>query len=237
MKHTRLNLFIAFFFLIQLLFTWSGNVQAQSNIGFNHFNPPVVLDTQLIQGGNLLFEYQLLNSGNVPLTGTVFFNMMVLDSGNTPYFLGIVDSIQQLVLAPGDTTHVDTLIIQVTPQRFMSGGGVVVIWPSKPGFETTDSAVFSVVVSFNNGIQANRQTHSINVYPNPAHQFVNIDLPVSYQTLIKPKVLNMQGQSCGFLPEIKPGQYLVENLTPGIYLILLNFPGQKTEYIPLYIHP
>jgi hypothetical protein len=208
----------------------SAELKAQGQVGFNAGSNLALQDTVLTLNGTVKFYYSLKNAGNIPLQGTVEIFMQVLDSTGNVFSSGVESTLTQLTLAAGDTTQFDSISISVSPQKFSAGGGIVVIWPSKPGYETIDTFKQAVQVSFPiNRFPEAEASGLISAYPNPASDF--ICLPVAAEAVYL--CYSMQGaymgilysdfQGCVEIPAWPAGQYLLRSeLEATSYRILLK---------------
>lgn len=196
----------------------SAELKAQGQVGFNSGSNLALQDTTLTLNATVQFYFSLKNVGNIPLQGTVDINMQFLDSTGNVFYSGVEGTLTQLVLAAGDTTQSDSISILVTPQKFAAGGGIVVIWPSKPGFESVDTFKQSVYVS----LPIHRYPVAdvdalLFAYPNPASDF--ICLPVAAEAAYL--CYSIQGaymgvwysdfQGCVEIPAWPAGQYLLRS--------------------------
>jgi hypothetical protein len=205
-------------------------LKAQGQIGFNPGALLQLQDTVLTYNASVTFYFGLQNTGSTPFQGTVDIYMSVLDSTGSTFSTGIEGSVSQLVLLPGDTTASDSLQIAVSPARFPAGGGIVVIWPSAPGFGTPDTFKQQVHVSFPTGISDRILNQSLlQVYPNPAQDYFCFPLAEvrSYHgyNLRGARIgsLLSDAQGCVPRPAWPAGQYLLlDELSQSVYRLVLN---------------
>lgn len=223
-----LNAVFPALFCCFVLLCFTPRLNAQSGIGFYQNAPPVLQDTSYLYGDTMRYTFQLQNLSSQSLTGTVFLNIQVFDSAQTLVFSGIVDTLLVAgTLNTGDTTAQFTSEIPVSPARFAQGGGVVVIWPSKPGYSTTDSLSYDIWVGgYPISVQKDMDADPVLfVYPNPVVESFYFEnrrsgnmIPEGSPCLL----LDVQGRVVRryfYYPGIR---YSVEDLPAGVYRFVIQ---------------
>ena len=203
---------------------------AQGQIGFNPNATLRLQDTVLTYNTSVTFYFSLQNFGSTPFQGTIDLQMNVLDSAGNVFSTGVEGSLSQLVLQPGDTTTADSIQITVSPARFPAGGGIVVIWPSAPGFGTPDTFQQQVNVSLPSALDANDAYLNASViYPNPAQSYCCFPLPEARTYFLyslqgaRIGMLQSDAKGCATIPDLPAGQYLITDENQGTrYRLMLK---------------
>jgi hypothetical protein len=156
--------------LLLCFFPVLSGAQITDSIGFSSPGSVYLQSNQLFFMDSLRLNYGLKNFGNSTFTGSVTLEMIIRDSTNAQIFAGPIDTLT-LSMAPGDTSQRFLTTIEVNPTRFAAGGGVVVIWPSRPGQGFADSVSLPIQVS--NGpvalSPALPDAVPFNIFPNPGN--------------------------------------------------------------------
>ena len=231
----KVSFFVIASRLSLLLFCYLGTLcssmlWAQGQIGFNPNATLRLQDTVLTYNTPVTFYFGLQNTGNTPFQGTVDLYMNVLDTTGNVFSTGIEGSVSQLVLLPGDTTAADSIQITVSPARFPAGGGIVVIWPSAPGFGTPDTFQQEVNVSFPSALDAyDAFLNASLIYPNPAQSYCCFPLLEARTYFlyslqgVRIGMLQSDDRGCASIPDLPTGQYLITDKNQGTrYRLMLK---------------
>jgi hypothetical protein len=206
----------------RLLFLLPLLLSAQSDsIGFSSPNSVYLQSNQLVFQDSMRLNYGLRNFSSLPFSGVVSIEMIVRDSAGNQVFAGPIDSLTVTVGA-GDTTARWLTTIEVNPTRFAAGGGVVVIWPSRPGQGFVDSVSLPIQVS--NGPLALSPAISsaspFQIYPNPGNGkiFWQVSDPAHLPDQVV--VIDLQGKYL-FSAECSDTRILnfSDRLPPGSFLL------------------
>ena len=84
------------------------------------------------------------------------------------------------------------------------------------------------------------RSRTLNVYPNPASQFIRFQLEADYQAMGTVRIFDMQGRVCSeHLINNHNGQNTIEipvvNLWPGSYTVQISFAHQRGRFVSRFV--
>jgi len=185
----------------------------------------------------ILFTIEIDVSGYIVNTGDVTVNSANVTFIGDQGICGFTtrsNTLENIMLAPGDSVLFELNELRYTQQHFPSGNGsrTFCVFVSEPGNlsdrdETNDIAC--VTQSVGVGIFEHSNNQSVKLYPNPASDRVFIDIHAG-SSMIDYRIFDLSGRLVqnGFLPNVDFPELNVRNLQRGSYL--LHLQSENTSY-------
>jgi len=186
----------------------------------------------------ILFTIEIDVSGYIVNTGDVTVNTAKVTFIGDQGICGFTtrsNTLENILLAPGDSVLFELNELRYTQQHFPSGNGsrTFCVFVSEPGNlsdrdETNDIACVTQNVGV--GIFEHSNNQSVNIYPNPASDRVVIDLRAG-SSMIDYRIFDLSGRLVqnGFLPNVDFPELNVQNLQRGSYI--LHLQAENVSYV------
>ena len=208
----------------------SPRTKAQIHLGFGA--PGVYYDDSVSYGDFLSFAFWIVNDGPDTLTEPIDINLVITDSNNTTSttaYLGNF-SLTNNFLLPNDSLFIVSWDY-LSPQSYMLGDNIVVIWPSFVSPTTPisyDIFTGNLFVSSTSSVQEKVAENGLLIYPNPVINRATIQTQTQ-SNIEKLRMLDVSGK---VIRDIKiSNQHYVtfhkRNLPKGIYFIEITTNEKK----------
>ena len=200
----------------------SPRTKAQIHLGFGV--PGVHYDDSVSYGDFLSFAFWIVNDGPDTLTEPIDINLVITDSNNTTSttaYLGNF-SLTNNLLPPNDSLFIVSWDY-LSPQSYMLGDNIVVIWPSFVSPITPisyDIFTGNLFVSSTSSVQEKAAGKGLLIYPNPVIDRATIQTQTQ-SNIEKLRMLDISGKVIRDI-KISNKQYVVfqkKEIPKGIYFI------------------
>ena len=216
--------------LILFLLGFSISSKAQIHLGFGA--PGVQHEDTVEYGDFLSFAFWIVNDGPDTLTEPIDINLVITDSNNTTSttaYLGNF-SLTNNFLSPNDSLFIVSWDY-LSPQSYMLGDNIVVIWPSFVSPITPisyDIFTGNLFVSSTSSVQEKVAENSLLIYPNPVIDKATIQTQTQ-SNIEKLRMLDVSGKVIRDI-KISNKQYVVfqkKEIPKGIYFIEITTKKKK----------
>ena len=218
--------------VIILLFVvaFSPRAKAQIHLGFG--TPGVHYDDSVSYGDFLSFAFWIVNDGPDTLIEAIDINLVFSDSSNTisaAAYLGYF-SLTSNFLSPNDSLFIVSWDY-LSPQSYMLGDNIVVIWPSFVSPITPisyDIFTGNLFVSSTSSVQEKVAENGLLIYPNPVIETAVIETK-SHVNIDKFRMSGISGKVIRDI-QISNQHYVTfhkRNLPKGIYFIEITTNEKK----------
>ena len=153
-------------FSIILAFATTSKSQV-SNIHLSFGELGVTYHDTLDFNQTISFSFWIRNTGNIPLESLIKINLINSNYPTDVHWLGeFADS--DTILSPGDSIYI-TCWDYISPQAYIGGDNIVVIWPSAvtPLPFTSDEFVGGIFVNTTTQLNSILKGQDFSIYPNP----------------------------------------------------------------------
>ena len=153
-------------FSIILAFATTSKSQV-SNIHLSFGELGVTYHDTLDFNQTISFSFWIRNTGNIPLESLIEINLINSNYPTDVHWLGeFADS--DTILSPGDSIYI-TCWDYISPQAYIGGDNIVVIWPSAvtPLPFTSDEFVGGIFVNTTTQLNSILKEQDFSIYPNP----------------------------------------------------------------------
>tara|TARA_B110000908_G_scaffold20046_1_gene22626 strand:- start:282 stop:971 length:690 start_codon:yes stop_codon:yes gene_type:complete len=157
---------ILLIFSIILAFATTSKSQV-SNIHLSFGELGVTYHDTLDFNQTISFSFWIRNTGNIPLESLIEINLINSIYPTDVHWLGeFADS--DTILSPGDSIYI-TCWDYISPQAYIGGDNIVVIWPSAvtPLPFTSDEFVGGIFVNTTTQLNSILKEQDFSIYPNP----------------------------------------------------------------------
>ncbi|MGY8951542.1 MAG: T9SS type A sorting domain-containing protein [Flavobacteriales bacterium] len=157
---------ILLIFSIILAFATTSKSQV-SNIHLSFGELGVTYHDTLDFNQTISFSFWIRNTGNIPLESLIEINLINSNYPTDVHWLGeFADS--DTILSPGDSIYI-TCWDYISPQAYIGGDNIVVIWPSAvtPLPFTSDEFVGGIFVNTTTQLNSILKEQDFSIYPNP----------------------------------------------------------------------
>tara|TARA_B110000459_G_C16516663_1_gene450582 strand:- start:194 stop:883 length:690 start_codon:yes stop_codon:yes gene_type:complete len=157
---------ILLIFSIILAFATTSKSQV-SNIHLSFGELGVTYHDTLDFNQTISFSFWIRNTGNIPLESLIKINLINSIYPTDVHWLGeFADS--DTILSPGDSIYI-TCWDYISPQAYIGGDNIVVIWPSAvtPLPFTSDEFVGGIFVNTTTQLNSILKEQDFSIYPNP----------------------------------------------------------------------
>ena len=208
----------------------SPRTKAQIHLGFGV--PGVHYDDSVSYGDFLSFAFWIVNDGPDTLTEPIDINLVITDSNNTTSttaYLGNF-SLTNNFLLPNDSLFIISWDY-LSPQSYMLGDNIVVIWPSFVSPTTPisyDIFTGNLFVSSTSSVQEKVAENGLLIYPNPVINRATIQTQTQ-SNIEKLRMLDVSGKVIRDI-KISNKQYVVfqkKEIQKGIYFIEITTNEKK----------
>ena len=208
----------------------SPRTKAQIHLGFGV--PGVHYDDSVSYGDFLSFAFWIVNDGPNTLTEPIDINLVITDSNNTTSttaYLGNF-SLTNNFLLPNDSLFIISWDY-LSPQSYMLGDNIVVIWPSFVSPTTPisyDIFTGNLFVRSTSSVQEKVAENGLLIYPNPVIETAVIETK-SHVNIDKFRMLDVSGKVIRDI-QISNQHYVTfhkGNLPKGIYFIEITTNEKK----------
>ena len=208
----------------------SSTSSAQIHLGFGA--PGVHYDDSVSYGDFLSFAFWIVNDGPDTLIEPIDINLVITDSNNTTSttaYLGNF-SLTSNFLSPNDSLFIVSWDY-LSPQSYMLGDNIVVIWPSFVSPTTPisyDIFTGNLFVSSTSSVQEKVAENSLLIYPNPVIDKATIQTQTQ-SNIEKLRMLDVSGKIIRDI-KISNKQYVVfqkKEIPKGIYFIEITTKKKK----------
>ena len=208
----------------------SSTLQAQIHLGFGA--PGIQYDDTVEFGDFLSFAFWIVNDGPDTLIDPIDINLLITDTNNinnTTAYLGTF-ALSNNFLSPNDSLFIVSWDY-LSPQSYMAGDNIVVIWPSFVSPTTPFSyEIFTgdLFVSNTSSVEEKRIEESLLIYPNPIVEKATIQTQ-NQSNIEKFRMLNISGK---VIRDIKvSNQHFIvfqkKEIPKGIYFIEISTKDKK----------
>ena len=216
--------------ILVFILALSPRTKAQIHLGFGA--PSVHYDDSVSYGDFLSFAFWIVNNGPDTLIEPIDINLLITDSNNissTSAYLGNF-SLTNNFLLPNDSLFIVSWDY-LSPQSYMLGDNIVVIWPSFVSPTTPisyDIFTGNLFVSSTSSVQEKVAGNGLLIYPNPVIDRAIIQTKTQ-SNIEKLRMLDVSGK---VIRDIKiSNQHYVtfhkRNLPKGIYFIEITTNEKK----------
>lgn len=167
----------------------------------------------------------IVNTGDVTVNSA---NVTFMGDQGICGFTTKSTTLENIMLAPGDSILFELNELRYTQQHFPSGSGsrtfcVFVSEPEELSDRDETNDISCVTQSFSVGIFEHSKNESVNVYPNPATDRVVIDIEAK-SSILTYQIFDLSGRMVqnGTLPSVSYPELNVLNLQRGSYLLHLQ---------------
>ena len=208
----------------------SSRTKAQIHLGFG--TPGVHYDDSVSYGDFLSFTFWIVNGGPDTLVEPIDINLVITDSNNTTSttaYLGNF-SLTNNFLSPNDSLFIVSWDY-LSPQSYMLGDNIVVIWPSFVSPTTPisyDIFTGNLFVSSTSSVQEKVAENGLLIYPNPVINRATIQTQTQ-SNIEKLRMLDVSGKVIRDI-KISNKQYVVfqkKEIPKGIYFIEITTNEKK----------
>jgi hypothetical protein len=208
----------------------SSTSSAQIHLGFGA--PGVHYDDSVSYGDFLSFAFWIVNDGPDTLIEPIDINLVITDSNNTTSttaYLGNF-SLTSNFLSPNDSLFIVSWDY-LSPQSYMLGDNIVVIWPSFVSPTTPisyDIFTGNLFVSSTSSVQEKVAENGLLIYPNPVIDKATIQTQTQ-SNIEKLRMLDVSGKIIRDI-KIRNQQYVVfqkKEIPKGIYFIEITTKKKK----------
>ena len=208
----------------------SSTSSAQIHLGFGA--PGVHYDDSVSYGDFLSFAFWIVNDGPDTLIEPIDINLVITDSNNTTSttaYLGNF-SLTSNFLSPNDSLFIVSWDY-LSPQSYMLGDNIVVIWPSFVSPITPisyDIFTGNLFVSSTSSVQEKVAENGLLIYPNPVIDKATIQTQTQ-SNIEKLRMLDVSGKVIRDI-KISNKQYVVfqkKEIPKGIYFIEITTKKKK----------
>jgi hypothetical protein len=208
----------------------SSTSSAQIHLGFGA--PGVHYDDSVSYGDFLSFAFWIVNDGPDTLIEPIDINLVITDSNNTTSttaYLGNF-SLTSNFLSPNDSLFIVSWDY-LSPQSYMLGDNIVVIWPSFVSPTTPisyDIFTGNLFVSSTSSVQEKVAENGLLIYPNPVIDKATIQTQTQ-SNIEKLRMLDVSGKIIRDI-KISNKQYVVfqkKEIPKGIYFIEITTKKKK----------
>ena len=217
--------------ILLVLLALSPRTKAQIHLGFGV--PGVHYDDSVSYGDFLSFAFWIVNDGPDTLTEPIDINLVITDSNNTTSttaYLGNF-SLTNNFLSPNDSLFIVSWDY-LSPQSYMLGDNIVVIWPSFVSPTTPisyDIFTGNLFVSSTSSVQEKvAENNGFLIYPNPVIDRATIQTQTQ-SNIEKLRMLDVSGKVIRDI-KISNKQYVVfqkKEIPKGIYFIEITTNEKK----------
>ena len=204
--------------------------KAQIHLGFGA--PGIHYDDSVSYGDFLSFAFWIVNDGPDTLTEPIDINLVITDSNNTTSttaYLGNF-SLTNNFLLPNDSLFIVSWDY-LSPQSYMLGDNIVVIWPSFVSPTTPisyDIFTGDLFVSSTSSVQEKVAGNGLLIYPNPVIDRAIIQTKTQ-SNIEKLRMLDVSGKVIRDI-KISNKQYVFfqkKEIPKGIYFIEITTKKKK----------
>lgn len=168
----------------------------------------------------------VVNRGALPVANLLVTLNGLTSTLSNPIQLGTLD-LTGGILAPGDSTEVPLDYFVVSPQNSNNGANIMVIWPTAPGSSTGDSTDGPYWVDGTTLVQPSVGREEVRVYPNPATEHLNLDLPAGMDGKVEVILTDLEGRQV-LRAEVTPGHNLdLPSCTSGMLIYRVMSDGHQ----------
>ena len=208
----------------------SPRTKAQIHLGFGA--PGIHYDDTVSYGDFLSFAFWIVNDGPDTLTEPIDINLVITDSNNTTSttaYLGNFPLTNNFLL-PNDSLFIVSWDY-LSPQSYMLGDNIVVIWPSFVSPTTPisyDIFTGNLFVSSTSSVQEKVAENGLLIYPNPVIETAVIETK-SHVNIDKFRMLDVSGKVIRDI-QISNQHYVTfhkRDLPKGIYFIEITTNEKK----------
>ena len=220
--------------LILFLLGFSVSSKAQIHLGFG---APGVQHADTVEYGDFLsFAFWIVNDGPDTLVEPIDINLLITDSNNTnstSAYLGNF-SLTNNFLLPNDSLFIVSWDY-LSPQSYMLGDNIVVIWPSFVSPTTPisyDIFTGNLFVSSTSSVQERISNESLLIYPNPIVEKATIKI-TDFSKIENFRMLDITGKTIKEM-KIKGEQYVMfhkKDIRKGIYFIEITLLSNRQNSI------
>ena len=217
--------------ILLVLLALSPRTKAQIHLGFGV--PGVHYDDSVSYGDFLSFAFWIVNDGPDTLIEPIDINLVITDSNNTTSttaYLGNF-SLTSNFLSPNDSLFIVSWDY-LSPQSYMLGDNIVVIWPSFVSPTTPisyDIFTGNLFVSSTSSVQEKvAENNGFLIYPNPVIDRATIQTQTQ-SNIEKLRMLDVSGKVIRDI-KISNKQYVVfqkKEIPKGIYFIEITTNEKK----------
>ena len=208
----------------------SSTSSAQIHLGFGA--PGIQYEDTVKFGDFLSFAFWIVNDGPDTLIDPIDINLLITDSSNisnTTAYLGSY-GLTSNFLSPNDSLFIVSWDY-LSPQSYMLGDNIVVIWPSFVSPTTPFSyEIFTgnLFVSNTSSVEERISNESLLIYPNPIVDRVTIKT-ADFSQIENFRMLDISGKVIRDI-KIRNQQYVVfqkKEIPKGIYFIEISTKDKK----------
>ena len=218
--------------VIILLFVLAFSPRTKAQIHLSFGTPGVHYDDSVSYGDFLSFAFWIVNDGPDTLIEPIDINLLITDSSNTTSttaYLGNF-SLTNNSLSPNDSLFIVSWDY-LSPQSYMLGDNIVVIWPSFVSPTTPisyDIFTGNLFVSSTSSVQEKVAENGLLIYPNPVIYRATIQTQTQ-SNIEKLRMLDVSGKVIRDI-KISDKQYVVfqkKEIPKGIYFIEITTNEKK----------
>lgn len=226
--------------VIILLFVLALSPKTRAQIHLSFGTPGVHYDDSVSYGDFLSFAFWIVNDGPDTLIEPIDINLVITDSSNTTSstaYLGNF-SLTNNFLSPNDSLFIVSWDY-LSPQSYMLGDNIVVIWPSFVSPITPisyDIFTGNLFVSSISSMQEKVSENGFLIYPNPVIDKAIIQTQIQ-SNIEKLRMLDISGKVIRDI-QIKNKQYVVfqkKEIPKGVYFIEMT-TNEKKDLQKIIIH-
>jgi len=216
--------------ILLFILALSPRTKAQIHLGFGA--PGVHYDDSVSYGDFLSFAFWIVNDGPDTLIEPIDINLVITDSNNTTSttaYLGNF-SLTNNFLFPNDSLFIVSWDY-LSPQSYMLGDNIVVIWPSFVSPITPisyDIFTGNLFVSSTSSVQEKVAENGLLIYPNPVIDKATFQTQTQ-SNIEKLRMLDVSGKVIRDI-KISNKQYVVfqkKEIPKGIYFIEITTKKKK----------
>lgn len=200
------------------------NTKAQTTLGMSTITPPDLVDT-VNAGSTHTYTVWVKNLGTQAFSDTLSIYTAVVDSMFGLNIVNVYNSNSTINIAPNDSAQFTmTEVYNVSPTGYKTGIDVIVVWPVAQGAITADSLIFNIFIVDATGIKDIDLQGLLKLYPNPASDKINLDIP-SNLNILKIRLIDIQGKES--ILKANENCINIEMIAAGSYILDIELSNKK----------